>query len=127
MLEAIVRDAAANNCLQECDLSLSSVVQPASIEKLAATAALLARKVRTTCKKETGFLVLLDRLALVTVRKACWAEVKRFFKSNRGDNSAFNTRCASEAARELSECNLHMKNVAAEAQRLLDGQSCAAR
>ena len=52
MLEAIARDAAANNCLHESDLSLSSVVQPASIEKLAATAALLARKVMTTCKKK---------------------------------------------------------------------------
>ena len=126
MLEAIARDAAANNCLHELDLSLSSVVQPASIEKLTATAALLARKVRTTCKKEAEFLLLLDRLALVTVHKACWAEVERFFESNRGDDAAFNTRCASEAARELNECNLRMKNVAAEARRLLDVPSWTA-
>ena len=126
MLEAIARDAAANNCLHELNLSLSSVVQPASIEKLTATAALLVRKFRTTCKKEAGFLLLLDRLALVTVHKACWAEVKRFFESNRGDDAAFNTRCASEAARELNECNLRMKNVAAEARRLLDAPSWTA-
>ena len=120
MLEAIARDAAANNCLHESDLSLSSVVQPASIEKLSATAALLGRKVMTTCKKEAEFLILLDRLAHVTVHKACLAEVERFFELDSGHDAAFNTRCALEAGRELNECNLDMKNVAAEARRLLD-------
>ena len=57
MLEAIARDAAANNCLHELNLSLSSVVQPASIEKLTATAALLVRKFRTPCKKRSRILV----------------------------------------------------------------------
>ena len=52
VLEAIARDAAANNCFHELNFSLSSVVPPASIEKLTATAALLARKVRTTSKKK---------------------------------------------------------------------------
>ena len=126
MLEAIARDAAANNCLHELDLSLSSVVQPASIEKLTATALLLLRKVNTACEREAELLFLLDELAFVAVHKACWAEVERFFESNRGDDAAFNTRCASEAARELNECNLRMKNVAAEARRILDVPSWTA-
>ena len=126
MLEAIARDAADNNCLHELDLSLSSVVQPASIEKLTATAALLARKVRARCRKEAEFLLLLDELALETVHKACWAEVKRFFESNRVGVAAFNTRCTLEAAGELNECNLRMKNVAVKARRLLDVPSWTA-
>ncbi len=79
MLEVITRDAAAYNCLHELDCSLRSVVQPASIEKLIATSSLLFRKVSTTCKREVELLILLDGLALVTVHKACWAVVKRFF------------------------------------------------
>ena len=63
----------------------------------------------------------------MTVHKITWEEVMRFFESTRGDDAAFNTHCAEEAARELNEGNLHMKNVAAEAQRLLDVQSWTAR
>ena len=68
-------------------------------------------------KKE--LLLLLDRLALVTVQKFCWAEVKGFVESTRGDDAAFNTRCAAVATEELNEGNLNMKNVAAEAKRLI--------
>ena len=42
-LEAIARDAAAHNCLYELDCSLSSVAQPASIEKLPQQATLIAK------------------------------------------------------------------------------------
>jgi len=120
MLEAIARDAAAYNCLHELNCSVSSVVQPASIENLTATSSLLFRKVRTTCRREAELLLLLDRLALVTVHKVCWAEVKRFYESTRGDDAAFNARYAAVATRELDEGNVHMKNVAAEAKQLLD-------
>ena len=68
-------------------------------------------------------MLLLDRLSRVTVHKVTWAEAKRFFESTRGDDAAFNTHCAAEAAGELNKGNLHMKNVAAEAQRLLDVSS----
>ena len=54
------------------------------------------------------------------MHNVAWAEVKIFFESLRGDDAAFNTHCAAEAAGELNKGNLHMKNVAAEAQRLLD-------
>ena len=126
MLEAIARDAAAYNCIHELDCSLGNVVQPASIEKLTATTSLLFRKIRLTCDREAELLLLLDRLSLVTVHKVCWAEVKRFFESTHGDDAAFNIRCAAEAARELNAGNLQMKNVAAEAQRLLDVPSWTA-
>ena len=126
-LEALARDAAAHNCLHELDCSVSRVVQPASVEKLSATSSLLFRKVSTTCEREAELLLLLDRLSLVTVHKITWEEVKRFFESTRGDDAAFNTHCAAEAARELNEGNLHMKNVAAAAQQLLDVPSWTAR
>ena len=57
-------------------------------------------------------LLLLDRCSVVTVHKVTWAEVKIFFEVANGDDVAFNTRCAAEAARELSEGNLHMNIVA---------------
>ena len=126
-LEAIARGAAAHNCLHEVDCSVSSVVQPASIEQLSATSSLLFRKVSTTCEREAELILLLDRLSLVTVHKITWEEVKIFFESTRGDDAAFNTHCAAAAARELNECNLHMKNVAAAAQQLLDVPSWTAR
>ena len=126
-LEAIASGAAAHNCLHGLDCSVSRVVQPASVEKLYATSSLLFRKVSTTCEREAELLLLLDRLSLVTVRKITWEEVKRFFESTRGDDAAFNTHCAAEAARELNEGNLHMKNVAAAAQQLLDVPSWTAR
>ena len=62
MLEAIARDAAANNCLHELDLSLSSVVQPASIEELTASASLLFRNVSTACEHEADKILFLERL-----------------------------------------------------------------
>ena len=127
MLEAIARDAAAYNCLHELDCSVSSVVQPASIEQLAATSSLLFRKVSTACERETELLLLLDRLSLVTVHKITWEEVKRFFESTRGDDAAFNAHCAEEAAREFNQGNLHMKNVAAAAQQLLNVPRWTAR
>ena len=98
-LEAIARGAAAHNCLHEVDCSVSSVVQPASIEQLSATSSLLFRKVSTTCEREAELILLLDRLSLVTVHKITWEEVKIFFESTRGDDAASNTRCAAEAAR----------------------------
>ena len=125
-LEAIARGAAAYNCLHELDCSVSSVVQPANIEKLTATSSLLFRKISTTCERDAELIFLLDRLSRVTVHKVTWAEVKRFFESTRGDDAAFNTHCAEEAARELNQGNLHMKNVAAAAQQLLDVPSWTA-
>ena len=71
-LEAIARDAVAHNCLFELDCSVNSVAQPASIEKLSATSSSLVRKVSTTCEREAELLLLLDRLALVTVHKITW-------------------------------------------------------
>ena len=81
----------------------------------------------TTCQRDTELLLLLDRLALVTVRKVCWADAQRFFESTHGDAAAFNIRCAAEAARELNEGNLHMKDAAAAAQQLLDVPSWTSR
>ena len=118
-LEAIARDAAAHNCLHESDCSVSRVVQPASIEELPTTSLLLFRNINTTCERDAELIFLLDRLSRVTVHKVTWAEIKRFFASTRGDDAAFNTHCAAEAAGYLNEGNLHMKNVAAESQRLL--------
>ena len=126
-LETIARGAAAHNCLHGLDCSVNRVVQPASVEKLYATSSLIFRKVSTTCEREAELLLLLDRRSLVTVHKVTWAEVKRFFESTRGDDAAFNTHCAAEAAGELNKGNLHMKNVAAEAQRLLDVPSWTAK
>ena len=125
-LEAIARDAAARNCLYQLDCSVSIVAQPASIENLSATSSSLFRKFSTTCEREAELLLLLDRLSLVTVHMITWEEVKRFFESTRGDDSAFNTHCAEEAARELNQGNLHMKNVAAAAQQLLNVPSWTA-
>ena len=105
---------------------MSRVAQPASIEELTTTSSLLFRKVSTTCEIEAELIFLLDRLSRVTVHKVTWAEVKKFFESTRGDDAAFNTHCAEEAARELNEGNLHMKNVAAAAQQLLDVPSWTA-
>ena len=48
ILEAIARDVAAHNCYHELDSSLRSVVQPASVEHIPGTSALLLRKVRET-------------------------------------------------------------------------------
>ena len=127
ILEAIARAVAAHNCYHELDSSLRSVVQPASVENISGTSALLLRKERETHQKEAEVLILLDRLALVAVHKACWAEVERFFESTCGADAAFNTFCAAEAARELNQGNLHMKNVAAAAQQLLNGPSWAKR
>ena len=126
MLEAIARDVAAYNCLHELDCSLRSVVQPASIEKITATSSLLFRKVSTACKREAELLILLDGLALVIVHKACWAEVKKFFESTSGDDAAFKNACVVEAARELNEGNLHLKNLTDEAKQLLDVPSWTA-
>ena len=126
-LEAIARDVAAHNCLHELDCSVSRVVQPASTEKRSATSSLLFRKVSTTCGREAKLLLLLDRPSLVTVHGITWEEVKRFFESTRGDDAACNAHWAAEAARDLNKGNLHMKNLAAEAQRLLDVRSWAAK
>ena len=120
ILEAIVRAVAAHNCYHELDSSLRSVVQPASVEHISGTSALLLRKVRETRRREAELVILLDRLALVAVHKACWAEVQRFFESASGDDAAFRYECAAESAREVHESNLHLKNVADEAKRLLD-------
>ena len=98
-LEAIARDAAAHNCLHESDCSVSRVVQPASIEELTTTSSLLFRKVSTTRERDAELIFLLDRLSRVTVHNLTWVEVKRFFESTRGDDAAFNTHCAEEAAR----------------------------
>ena len=122
-LEAIARDAAAHNCRSASDCRVTSVAQPASIENPSATSSSLFRKVSTTCEREAELLLFLDRRSLVTVHKITWEEVKRFFGSTRGDDAAFNTHCAAEAAGELNKGNLHMKNVAAEAQRLVDAPS----
>ena len=119
-LEAIVRDAAAHNCLYELDCSVSSVAQPASLEKLSATSSSLFRKVSRTCERKAEIRLLLDRLSLVTVHKITWEEIKKFFESTLGDDAAFNTHCAEEAAREPNQGNLHMKNVAAATQQLLN-------
>ena len=62
----------------------------------------------------------MDRLALVAVHKACWAEVQRFFESASGDDAAFRYECAAESARGVHERNLRLKHVADEAKRLLD-------
>ena len=117
ILEAIARAVAAHNCSHELDSFLRSVVQPASVEKLFATSSLLFRKVSTACESESELSLLLDRLSLVTVHNIAWEEVKRLFESMRGDDAAFNTHCAAEAARELNKGKLHMKNIAAEVQR----------
>ena len=122
-LEAIARDAAAHNCLHGSDCSMSRVAQPANIGELTTTSSLLFRKVSTTWERNDEFILLLDRLSRVTVHNVTWAEVERFFESMRGDDAAFNTHCAAEAAGELNKGNLHMKNVAAETQRLLDAPS----
>ena len=127
ILEAIARDVASYNCYHELDSSLRSVVQPASVENLSGTSALLFRKVSTSSQKEAELLILLDRLALETVHKACWAEVKIFFESASGDDAAFRNECAAESARKVHESNLHLKNVADEAKRLLDVPSWTAR
>ena len=122
-LEAIARDAAAHNCLKGLDCSVSIVAQPASIEKLSDTSSSLVRKINRTCEKEAQFFLLLDQLALVTVQKTTWEEVKRFFESTRGQNAAFNTYCAKEADGELNQGKLQMKEVADEAQQLLNAPS----
>ena len=96
------------------------------MEELSATSSSLLRKVSTSCESEAELVLLLDRLALVTVYKITWGEVKRFFESTRGEDAAFNMYCAEEAARELNQGNLHMKNVAAAAQQLLNVPSWAA-
>jgi len=116
-LEAIARDAAAHNCLHESDCAMSRVAQPASIEELATTSSLLFRKVSTTCEINCELMLLLERLPRVTAHNVTWAEVKRFFEYMRGDDAAFHTHCAAEAARELNKGRPHMKNIAAEAQR----------
>ena len=116
-MEAIARDVAAHNCLHESDCSMSRVAQPASSKELATTSPLLFWKVSTTCERNAESILLLDRLPSVTVHNVAWAEVKRFFESMRGDDAAFNIHCAAEAARELKKGNLHMKNIAAGAQR----------
>ena len=90
------------------------------MEEPTTTSSLICRQVSTTCERYDEFVLLLNRLSRVTVHNVAWAEVKRFFESMRGDDAAFNTHCAAEGARELNKGNLHMKNVAAEAQRLLD-------
>ena len=82
-LEAIARDAAAHNCLYQLDCSVSIVAQPAIIENLSATSSSRFRKVSTACDKEAELFFLLDRLALVTVQKITWEEVKRFFEEGR--------------------------------------------
>ena len=120
ILEALARSVAAHNCYHELDSSLRSVVQPASVEHISGTSALLLRKVRETRRREAELLILLDRLALVAVHKACWAEVQRFFESASGDDAAFRYEFAAESAREVHESNLHLNNVADEAKRLLD-------
>ena len=122
-LEAIARDAAAHNCRSASDCRVTSVAQPASIEKLSDTSSSLVRKINRTCEKEATFFLLLDQLALVTVQKTTWEEVKRFFESTRGQNAAFNTYCAKEADRELNQGKLQMKEVADEAQQLLNAPS----
>ena len=122
-LEAIARDAAAHNCRSASDCRVTSVAQPASIEKLSDTSSSLVRKINRTCEKEAQFFLLLDQLALVTVQKTTWEEVKRFFESTRGQNAAFNTYCAKEADRELNQGKLQMKEVADEAQQLLNAPS----
>ena len=116
-LEAIARDAASHNCLHESDCSVSRVAQPASNEELTTTSSLLFWKVSTTCNINDELILLLDRLPRSTVHNVAWAEVKRLFESMRCDDAAFNTHCAAEAASELNKGHLHMKNIAAEAQR----------
>ena len=64
--------------------------------------------------------MLLDQLALVTVQKITWEEVKRFFESTRGQNAAFNTHSAKEADRELNQGKLRMKEVVDKAQQILN-------
>ena len=54
-LEAIARDAAAHNCRSASDCRVTSVAQPASIEKLSDTSSSLVRKINRTCEKEPKF------------------------------------------------------------------------
>ena len=102
-------------------IPLHSVVQPVSVEDISATSALLFRKATETRQREAELLVLLDRLALLVVHKACWAEVERFFhnESAGGDDTAINDECAANSARGTHESNLSLNNLAAEAKRLI--------
>ena len=54
-LEAIARDAAAHNCRSASDCRVTSVAQPASIEKLSDTSSSLVRKINRTCENEAQF------------------------------------------------------------------------
>ena len=105
---------------------MSRVAQLACIEERTTTSSLLFRKANTTGGREAELVIFLDELSRVSVQNATLAEVKIFFESTRGDDAAFNTHCAEEAARELNQGNLHMKNVAAAAQQLLDVPSWTA-
>ena len=127
MLEDIARDSAAHNCRYEVACSVKSVAESAAIQTVSATSSSLFSMVGKAKTGETEVIYLLDRFSLETVSTVTWAEVKRFFESTCDDDRGFNMHCAEEAARELNEGNLHMKNVTAAAQQLLSVPSWTAR
>ena len=63
---------------------------------------------------------LLDRFSLETVSTITWDEVNTFFESMCDDDRGFNIHCAKEAARQVNEGSLQMKNFTAAAEQLLD-------
>ncbi len=97
------------------------------MEELSATSSSLLCKVSRTYNKEGDLIVLLDKLALVTVQQITWQEVKSFFESTHGEDAAFNTHCAEAAARELDIGNLLLKKVEEAAEQLLNGPSWTRR